>query len=55
VKSIGKFESEFLEYLDNKYPDIFDTITKEKILSDELKNKLTSTAEEFLKIFKAEE
>jgi F-type H+-transporting ATPase subunit alpha len=55
VKSIGKFESEFLEYLDNKYPDIFETITKEKILSDELKNKLTATAEEFLKIFKAEE
>jgi F-type H+-transporting ATPase subunit alpha len=55
VKSIGRFESEFLEYFDNKYPDIFDTITREKILSDELKEKLTATTEEFLKLFKVED
>jgi F-type H+-transporting ATPase subunit alpha len=55
VKSIGRFETEFLEYLDNKYPDIFATINHEKILSDELKNKLTGTAEEFLKLFKVED
>jgi len=55
VKSVGRFEKEFLEYLDNKYPDIFETITREKMLSDELKEKLKNTVEEFLKIFTVEE
>ncbi len=52
VSAVRKFEKEFLEYLDNKYPEIFETIVREKVMSDELKDKIKQNALEFLKIFK---
>ncbi|NOQ97929.1 MAG: F0F1 ATP synthase subunit alpha [Calditrichae bacterium] len=55
VRDVRRFEAEFLEYLENKQPDIFQIINKEKILSDELKEILKKVAEEFLQLFKAGE
>jgi len=55
VGAVRKFEKDFLEYLGNKQPEIFQKINKEKILSDELKEILTHTVEEFIKIFNAGE
>ncbi|MCK4892919.1 MAG: F0F1 ATP synthase subunit alpha [Calditrichia bacterium] len=55
VRDVRRFEAEFLEYLENKQPDIFQAINKEKILSDKLKETLKKVAEEFLQLFKAGE
>lgn len=52
VGVIRRFEKEFLEYLDNKDPDLCPTIDKQKVLSDELKNRIKQVADEFLKLFK---
>ncbi len=52
VGSVLKFEQEYLEYLDNKYPDILEEIVTKKVLSDELKERMRKVIEEFLKIFK---
>lgn len=52
VGVIRRFEKEFLEYLDNKDPDLCPTINKQKVLSDELKNRIKQVADEFLKLFK---
>lgn len=54
VGAIAKYEKEFLEYIDNKYPELFQNIEKEKVLSDDMKKQIKDTAEEFLKIFKIE-
>jgi len=55
IRDVRKFEAEFLEYLENKQPEIFRKINKEKILSDEIKEILKKAAEEFLQMFKAGE
>ncbi len=55
VGVIRRFESEYLEYLDGKYPDVLRTIAEEKVLSDEIKEKLRQIAQEFLNVFKVEE
>ena len=55
VKNVRRFEKEYLEFLDNKYKNVLDQIQKEKELSDELKEALKKSAEEFMKIFKVEE
>jgi F-type H+-transporting ATPase subunit alpha len=55
IGNVRKFEAEFLEYLENKEPEIFQIINKEKILSDELKEILKKATEEFLQLFKAGE
>ncbi len=55
VKNVRRFEKEYLEFLDNKYKNVLDQIQKEKELSDELKEALKKSAEEFIKIFKVEE
>jgi F-type H+-transporting ATPase subunit alpha len=55
VKIVRRFEREYLEFLDNKYKNILDKIQKEKEISDELKDALKKSAEEFIKIFKVEE
>lgn len=52
VGVIRQFEKEFLEYLDNKDPDLCPTIDQQKVLSDELKNRIKQVADEFLKLFK---
>ncbi len=54
VSVILRFESEFLDYVENKYPDILKKIEKEKVLSDELKEQVRKTVDEFLPLFKKE-
>jgi F-type H+-transporting ATPase subunit alpha len=54
VGDILRFENEYLEFLDNKYEDVLNHIEKEKVLSDEIKEKLRKSVKEFLKIFKVE-
>jgi F-type H+-transporting ATPase subunit alpha len=54
VAAISRFETEFLDYVDNKYPAIFKSIEKEKVLSDELKEQIKKAVEEFMPLFKQE-
>ncbi|AWI07656.1 F0F1 ATP synthase subunit alpha [Clostridium drakei] len=54
VESIKKFEKEFLEYMNTHHKEIGEEIVTKKVLSDELKEKLSSAIEEFKKIFLAE-
>lgn len=54
VESIKKFEKEFLEYMNTHHKEIGEEIITKKVLSDELKEKLSSAIEEFKKIFLAE-
>ncbi len=55
LETVQRFEKEFLDYLDNKYSDILTEIREKKVLSDELKERMRSAIEEFLKIFKVGE
>ncbi len=51
VNEITRFESEFFEFLDTKYPEIPETIRTEQVISDELEAKLVAAVEEFKKDF----
>jgi len=55
VGTVQRFEKEFLEYMGNKYSDILDQISREKALSDPIKEKLHEIIKEFLNLFKVEE
>jgi F-type H+-transporting ATPase subunit alpha len=48
---VKKYEKEMVEFLRNKYPDIFKTISEKKALSDDLKKSLITALEEFKAIF----
>lgn len=52
VPDIKRFEKEVLEYFEVKHNDIYETIKKEKVISDSTSDKIKSAAEEFLKVFK---
>ena len=52
VEAITRFEKEFFEFLDTKYPEIPNTIAEEKVISDELDPKLRQAIEEFKSQFK---
>ena len=52
VADITRFEKEFFEFLDTKYPEIPNTIAEEKVISDELDPKLRQAIEEFKSQFK---
>lgn len=52
VKDILRFESEFFEFLDTKYPEIPAAIASEKQISDETDAKLQSALEAFKASFK---
>ena len=52
VADISRFEKEFFEFLDTKYPEIPNTIAEEKVISDELDPKLRQAIEEFKSQFK---
>ncbi len=54
VGSIDRFETEYLEFLDSKYPNFFSEIREKKQISDELQEKMGKAVEEFLKIFNPE-
>ncbi|PRR80438.1 ATP synthase subunit alpha [Clostridium liquoris] len=49
VNKIKKFEKEFLDYMDTHHRDIGKQILEEKQLSDEIKEKLNASIEEFKK------
>ena len=52
VPDIKRFEKEALEFFEVKHNDIYDTIKKEKVISDSTSDKIKAAAEEFLKVFK---
>ncbi len=51
VERIAEFERELFEFIDTKYPEIFETIRTEKKISDELDAKLSKAIEEFKQNF----
>jgi F-type H+-transporting ATPase subunit alpha len=52
IVDIKRFEKEILEFIEVKYKDIFETIKKEKALSEETEANIKKAAEEFLNVFK---
>ena len=52
IVDIKRFEKEILEFIEVKYNDIFETIKKEKAISEETEAKMKKAAEEFLNVFK---
>ncbi|RMF60018.1 MAG: F0F1 ATP synthase subunit alpha [Calditrichaeota bacterium] len=54
VESVKRFESEYLQYLETKYPDILSEIKEKEVLSDELRERMDKAVKEFLKTFKAD-
>jgi F-type H+-transporting ATPase subunit alpha len=54
VSSLGKFETEFFKFCDEKYPDIERAVGKDKDLSESTSEKLKKAADEFKAKFKSE-
>jgi len=52
VENITRFEKEFFEFLNTKYPEVPSSIASEKVMSDEIENKLKKALEEFKASFK---
>ena len=52
VEDITRFETEFFEFLDTKYPEVPSSIASEKVISDETEGKLKKAIEEFKAQFK---
>ncbi|MCM1162309.1 MAG: F0F1 ATP synthase subunit alpha [Roseburia sp.] len=52
VDKITKFEEEFFEFIDTKYPEIPDSIAETKVISEEMEEKLKGAIEEFKNSFK---
>lgn len=53
VEDIIRFEKEFFEFLDTKYPEIPGNIASEKVISDETEELLVKALDEFKKSFGA--
>ena len=51
VDDITRFESEFFEFLDTKYPEIPESIKTNKVISEEMEEKLLAAVEDFKKDF----
>lgn len=52
VKDVKRFEKEFLEYVDLKYPQIFENIRKTKEMKDDTVQLVKKAIEEFIERFK---
>ena len=52
TEDIMRFEKEFFEFLDTKYPEVPGNIASEKVISDETEGMLKKAIEEFKKQFK---
>ncbi len=52
VKDVKRFEKEMLEFIDVKYPDIYEEIRVKKELTENLINNIKKAADEFLTKFK---
>lgn len=55
IRDIKKFEKEILEFIELKYNHIFETIKKEKDISESLIKDIRKAADEFLSTFKKSE
>ncbi len=55
VEVLGRFEKEFLEYLDTKYPKLLPSIAEQQELSDEIREELNKALDGFTGSFKVEE
>lgn len=55
VSKIKLFEKKFLEFMDTHHKEVIDMITEKKELTDEIKNALTESINEFKKVFLSEE
>ena len=51
TEDITRFEAEFFEFLDTKYPEVPDSIAKTKVLSEEMENTLKKAIDEFKAAF----
>ena len=52
TEDITRFETEFFEFLDTKFPEVPSAIAAEQIISEETEQKLVKALEEFKKTFK---
>jgi F-type H+-transporting ATPase subunit alpha len=52
VAAVSKFETEFFAFCDEKYPEIEHTLAKEKIISDQMNDKIKDAVEKFKEQFK---
>ncbi len=52
VSDVKRFEKEALEFFEVKYNDIFESIKKEKDLTDDIKERIKKAGSEFLNVFK---
>ena len=52
VENITRFESEFFTFIDTKYPEIPESIAKDKVISEEIEEKLIKALGEFKAEFK---
>ena len=52
VEDITRFESEFFTFIDTKYPEIPESIAKDKVISEEIEEKLIKALGEFKAEFK---
>ncbi len=55
VGVLKRFETEFIEHLEMKHPELLTEITEKKVISDEWKEKMNQVLESFVKNFKVEE
>ncbi|HPN39511.1 MAG TPA: F0F1 ATP synthase subunit alpha, partial [Melioribacteraceae bacterium] len=55
LKDIKRFEAEYLEYVETKYPEVLEEIRKEKSLSDSLTENIKKSVTEFITKFKTSE
>ena len=52
TENITRFETEFFEFLDTKFPEVPSAIAAEQVISEETEQKLVKALEEFKKTFK---
>ncbi len=55
IEAVGKFETEFLEYVKVKSPKLLPEIAEKKEVTDEIRKTLEATIQDFLKTFKYKE
>ena len=53
VADVGRYEKEMLEYLQQNYQDIFETITSTGKLDEETEKKLSDALDDFAGVFQA--
>lgn len=53
VERVREFEEQLLEFVETNYPEILEKIRSEKVLSEEIENKIVEAIQEFKKKFQA--